>query len=120
MAHSAPALTALAFDKGELPVVRCGGCGRESLTWLDVGAEGHECLRCLSCDAAVDERRLRLVGERSVERLGYAFLDRLRRSPDAGKLSGCGANGVGSCGGGCSGGGCSSGGCGSGGGCSTR
>jgi hypothetical protein len=108
-------LTALSVDKGELPVVRCAACGQESLTWLDVDDDGRDCVRCLGCNAAADERHLRLVGERSVERLGYAFLDRVRRSPEASQLSGCGANGVGSCG---SGGGCGSGGsCGSGGGC---
>jgi hypothetical protein len=113
------AITSLGLDTGALPVIDCTACGSRSLTWLDVGGES-DLLRCLSCDAAVDAGTITLEGRRSVERLGYVFLDDHRKSKKAAKLSGCGAGGVKSCGsGGCSSGGCSSGGCSSG-GCGSR
>ena len=99
----------LGVDKGALPVVDCAGCGRRSLTWLDPADDG-DVVRCLSCDRPVDAAP-GLVGERTVERMGYAFIDRRRAGST--KLSGCGAKGARSCGSG----GCSSGSCGSGGGC---
>lgn len=114
-------LTSLAVDHGALPVVDCAACGSRALVWLDVDDAGRDLERCLACNAPVDERRVRAAGERAIERMGYVFLDKKRKSKSAQKLSGCGAKGVKSCGtggcssGGCStgGGGCSSGGCGS-------
>ena len=113
-------LTGLLVDRTRLPVIDCGSCGHHSLTWLDVGDEDDapDQLRCLSCNAAVDESRIGATGTRGLEQMGYVLLDRRRHAPA--KLSGCGANGARSCGsGGCSsgncgtgGGGCASGGCG--------
>jgi len=108
-------LSTLGVDSGRLPLAPCGPCGRETLAWLDVTDDGRELLRCTGCGEAVNELGLREAGERTVERLGYAFVDRKKKSKSASKLSGCGAKGVRSCGtGGCSSGGCSTGG---GGGC---
>ena len=116
-------LASLGVDGGRLPLAHCGPCGRETLAWLDVDDAGLEHLRCTGCGTGVDERRLREAGERTVERLGYAFIDRKPRggasSRASSKLSGCGTRGVRSCGsGGCSSGSCGSGGSGGcGGGC---
>ncbi len=93
-------------------MVDCPGCGGRSLTWLDPAGDA-DVVRCLSCDHPVDGATA-LVGERTLERMGYVFLDTARKAGST-KLSGCGAKGVRGCGSG----GCSSGSCGSGGGCSS-
>jgi uncharacterized membrane protein YgcG len=109
-------LTSLALDRGALPVVDCLSCHARSLVYLDVSGD-TDVQRCLSCHAAIDlaVAPVQKAGERTIERMGYVFLDRARKSKAAQKLSGCGAKGVKSCGTG----GCSSGSCGTGGGCSS-
>ena len=104
-------VVALRPDRETFPVVDCPGCGKRSLTWLDVG-EDADVTRCLSCNEAIPE--VRIVGARAVRALGYVFLDEKRRSAKASPKGRCGVNGVRGCGSG----GCSSGGsCGTGGGC---
>jgi len=108
------ALTSLSIDQASFPVLDCSACGTRGLAYLHVGEAGEESLRCLRCDAEV-RQPLAKADRRSLETMGYVFLDRNRTSPKAAKLSGCGAKGVKSCGSG----GCSSGSCGTGGGCSS-
>jgi hypothetical protein len=54
----------------ELPVARCGACGRDVLCCLDL-EDGREILRCLDCATPADAAAVRWLDLHAVEELGY-------------------------------------------------
>jgi hypothetical protein len=75
-----------AADAG-FPVSRCARCAREVLTHVHLDAYGEERRLCLHCDAEIDPREVRWVGEADLDRLGYGLLDA--------EAGGCGRPGCG-------------------------
>lgn len=58
---------------GDLPVARCGRCGRDVLTHVHLDPGGAEQRLCLHCDAEIDPDEVRWVGEGDLEGLGYGL-----------------------------------------------
>jgi hypothetical protein len=63
----------LATLDGGFPVARCARCARDVLTHVHLDARGDERRLCLHCDAELDPREVRWVGEGELEPLGYGL-----------------------------------------------
>jgi len=57
----------------DFPIARCGPCGRDVLTHVDLDARGGEVRRCLHCDAELDPDDVRWVDADALGRAGYAL-----------------------------------------------
>jgi len=60
---------------GEFPVAHCARCARDVLTHVHLDARGDERRLCLGCDAEIDPREVRWVGDGELQTLGYGLYD---------------------------------------------